>query len=143
MITIKQYAEARGKSVQAVYKAMKSKKNKERLQGHIERIEGKQWLDDIAVQILDESRADSPVIYVEDNREEQIKQYREEVEKYKSLVIELQRQLLEKQEQLSSVKDQARLLESKEQERIREVDRLQEELEREQNKTWWDKLLKR
>lgn len=143
MITIKEYAEARGKSVQAVYKAMKSKKNKERLQGHIERIEGKQWLDDIAVQILDESRADSPVIYVEDNREEQIKQYRQEVEKYKSLVIELQRQLLEKQEQLSSVKDQARLLESKEQERIREVDRLQEELEREQNKTWWDKLLKR
>lgn len=140
MITVKEYAEARGKSVQAVYKAMKAKKNKDRLQGHIERIEGKQWLDDTAVQILDESRSDSPVVYVEDNRAEQVEQYREEVEKYKNLVIELQRQLLEKQEQLSSITEQAHLLESKEQERQREIERLQEDLEREQNKTWWAKL---
>ena len=66
MITIKDYANKTGKSVQAVYKQMKSSKNKARLNGHIIKENGITYLDDDAIAILNESRS-SHIVIVDQN----------------------------------------------------------------------------
>lgn len=62
MVTVKQYAEERGITIQAVHQSMKGKYKKEALVGHVHTVEGVKWLDDEAVRILDEFRNRSPVV---------------------------------------------------------------------------------
>lgn len=69
-ISIKDYAEDRGKTIQAVYQQMKRKENATALEGHVftRRVGNKdvKFLDDEAVRILDEaSRSTQTVIYKE------------------------------------------------------------------------------
>lgn len=65
-MTVKEYAAARGKSVQAVYKAIRSTANASALAGHTrhERRGGKNTLllDITAMQVLDDSARVAPVI---------------------------------------------------------------------------------
>lgn len=65
-LTVKEYAAARGKSVQAVYKALQSAANASALAGHTrhERRNGKRTLllDVTAMQVLDESARIAPVV---------------------------------------------------------------------------------
>ena len=63
MITVKQYAEERGITIQAVHQSMQGKRKKDRLEGHVTVIDGVKWLDEEAVAILDESRNKSPIVY--------------------------------------------------------------------------------
>lgn len=62
MVTVKQYAEERGITIQAVHQSMKGKYKKEALVGHVHTVDGVKWLDDEAVRILDEFRNRSPVV---------------------------------------------------------------------------------
>ena len=100
MLSIKEYAQRCGKSEQAVYKQIKSQKNRDRLKGHIVRREGKQWLDEEAVRILDESRIQSPVIVVEDNQADRIRELEAEQEQYKAKILELQEAIIKNQNQI-------------------------------------------
>lgn len=63
MITVKQYANDRGITIQAVHQSMSGKRKKERLQGHVQVIDGVKWLDEEAVAILDEARNKSPIVW--------------------------------------------------------------------------------
>lgn len=82
MITIKQYAESRNKSVQAVYQQIKRKENSVRLDGHIHisRVGNKdtKFLDDVAVEILDESSQKSVQIIEQTNDKEKIEELEKE-----------------------------------------------------------------
>lgn len=83
LITIKQYAESRNKSVQAVYQQIKRKENAARLDGHIHisKIGNKdtKFLDDVAVEILDESSQKSVQIIEQTNDKEKIAELENEV----------------------------------------------------------------
>lgn len=63
MITVKQYADERHITIQAVHQSMNGKRKKDRLVGHIQVIDGVKWLDDEAVRILDEARNKSPIVW--------------------------------------------------------------------------------
>ena len=56
MKTVKEYAAEVGKTEEAVYKQLKAKKNKPKLEDHVIKINGVIHLDDVAVEILIESR---------------------------------------------------------------------------------------
>lgn len=96
MVTVKEYAESRGKSVQAVYKQIKSKQNVELLKGHIAKqvVSGKEisFLDDSAVQTLDEASKQAPTIIIQDAKDDRI--------------LELEKQVREKDAQISLLKDE-------------------------------------
>lgn len=85
MITVKQYAESVGKTHQAVYKQLKAKRYQERLEGHVIKKNGTTYLDDEAISILNESRT-TPIVVMEHNNDERIKQLEEE---NKNLLIQM------------------------------------------------------
>lgn len=82
MITVKQYAEERGITIQAVHQSMNGKRKKERLDGHVQVIDGIKWLDEEAVAILDESRNKSPIVYEKAEANEIIKAMEENEKNY-------------------------------------------------------------
>lgn len=63
MITVKQFAEERGITIQAVHQSMQGKRKKDRLDGHVQVIDGVKWLDEEAVAILDEARNKAPIVW--------------------------------------------------------------------------------
>lgn len=63
MITVKQYADERGITIQAVHQSMNGKRKKDRLEGHVQVIDGVKWLDEEAIAILDEARNKSPIVW--------------------------------------------------------------------------------
>lgn len=63
MITVKQFAEERGITIQAVHQSMQGKRKKDRLNGHVQVIDGVKWLDEEAVAILDEARNKAPIVW--------------------------------------------------------------------------------
>ena len=64
MITVKEYADSRNKSVQAVYKQLHREKNRTRLEGHLLKQNRMTYLDEEAIKILDESQNVSIVLNV-------------------------------------------------------------------------------
>ena len=57
---------------------MNRKKNKEKLEGHVNVIDGVKWLDDEAVTILDESRNKVAVVIQREDTDERLRQLEEE-----------------------------------------------------------------
>lgn len=84
MITVKEYAERKGKSVQAVYKQMRAKENAALLENHIflQKVGNKtaKVLDDEAVRILDEASRKIPTVIVQDGKDDIIESLRMEIE---------------------------------------------------------------
>jgi len=103
MITVKEYAKNVGKSQQAVYKQLNSKKNKIRLDGHIIKQNGTSYLDDEAVEILNESRQ-ATVVLMEQEKDEEIERLKEE---NRNLLIKIAMQadkISELQEEIKNTK---------------------------------------
>ena len=159
MITVKQYAEMRDISVQAVYQAMKRPKNKVLLDGHIKKEAGSTWLDDEAVRILDEGRNQQTIMVVPPDMEfeiEKIKVQAEEKINRMQLVItdlqtekdELKDEVIKLNSELKEVYKEASERSEKQIESERklrehyeeEIKRLNAALIEEKNKSWWDKL---
>lgn len=86
MITIKEYAAKKGVTERAVYKQMQSKKNARRIEEHVQIIEGKKWLDDVAVAILDESRQNAVVI-MQENKDERIEELEQQLDELKEKAL--------------------------------------------------------
>lgn len=108
MKTVKEYANSVGKSHQSVYKQLNSKKNKERLESHVWKQDGTTYLDDVAIDILNESRQ---MIQIQNDIQahEDNDNLRKEVDDLKNKIINLQDELKVKTEQMTSL-----LLENKE-----------------------------
>ena len=78
MITVKQYADERRITIQAVHQSMNGKRKKERLEGHVKVIDGVKWLDEEAVAILDEARNKAPIVYEKADANERISELERE-----------------------------------------------------------------
>jgi shikimate kinase len=156
MITIKEYAKSVGKTQQAVYKQLTSKKNKVRLEGHLIKENGTTYLDDEAVKILNESRQ-TTVVLIEQEKDEEIERLKEE---NRNLLLKIASQA-DKIAELSEWKsDHAVMIAEANQnkllleEKIKQFDELKAnnqaiheelsitkvELEKEKHKSWWTKL---
>lgn len=82
MLSIKEYAEVKGKSPQAVYKQLESKTNKEALKGHIFTLKinnkNTRFLDEEAVKILDEASKQTPSVILQTDDKEKIEALEQE-----------------------------------------------------------------
>lgn len=171
MITVKQYAEERGITIQAVHKSMNGKRKAERLINHVEIRDGVKWLDDEAVAILDESRNKSPVVIINENKNEKIAELEAENKELRERILireaELQNEIAklnqeakelyqEKYENaaLLAKADMNQLLLQEKTEKLENLETalkleqektesLQAELESEKRRSWWDKLWKK
>lgn len=139
MVTVKEYAEQQGKSVQAVYKQMRAKENAALLENHIflQKVGNKtaKMLDDEAVKILNNASRQSPTVVLQNGKDEQIAVLQAEKEQLISENKALLVKVAELQEQLLQEKDTVKQLQ---QEKIM----LLEEQEPEK-KTFWNRLLHR
>lgn len=115
MMTVKEYAEERGKTTQAVYQQLKSKENAKSLEGHvIVRLVGNKktrLLDQEAIRILDEASRQAPTVIIEAENKQQLEQVTNENKALLLKIAELQEQLLTKSDViLQLTKDNQRLL---------------------------------
>ena len=102
MITVKEYADRNGVTAQSVYKRINSKKLKDRLKGHIAIEYGVKCLDDVAIEILNETKKVSTnTLSVVKNKEN-----KEELEKLKEENERLKDELIAKQNKYENVLEQ-------------------------------------
>ena len=153
MLTIKEYADKQGVTIQAIYQSLKSQENLERLKDHVFLENGRKMLDDYAVKVLDESRKQNPIIVMQEKENERLQELESENKKLTAAIIELQEKLIHKQDLIQEINN--KLIESKQYEMQlnvsvneikslnEQIGTLQENLEKEKAKTWLDKLLKR
>lgn len=135
MITIKEYADLHGKSVQSVYKQLKSKENAKLLDGHIftEKINNKnvKMLDDIAVKILDNASKQSIQIVTQNGDKEKIERLEEENKNLLMQIAAIQQELIKTQKELSQEKDNVKLLQEQ------RIQLLESKEEPKEKKSWW------
>ena len=153
MKTVKEYANSVCKSHQSVYKQLNSKKNKERLESHVWKQDGTTYLDDVAIDILNESRQ---MIQIQNDIQahEDNDNLRKEVDDLKNKIINLQDELKVKTEQMTSLllenkektflleqkKDHEEQLDREKKEQLNEIEKLKNELEKEKNKGFFARL---
>lgn len=125
MKTVKEYAESVGKTREAVYKQLKAKKNQERLKGHVWQQSGTTYLDDVAVEMLNESRQMTQVKQDQQLKFENEKMIRE-IDKLKTELLEVRREMQNRSDQMLALsldlKEKNLLLEQKKD----QADRIQE-----------------
>lgn len=153
MITVKEYADQNGVTAQSVYKRINSKKLKDRLKGHIAIEYGVKCLDDVAIEILNETKKVSTntlsVVKNKENKEE-LEKLKEENERLKDELIHKQNkyenvleQLLIAQKQIAE-KDKQLLKYQNTEKETREPDKTEPENQNEEKKgNWFTRLFKR
>lgn len=117
-LTVKQYAEQRGKTSQAVYKQLRGIENSKALEGHVfrERINNRMTtvLDAEAVRILDEASKQSVQVVEQTNDREKIEALEQENKMLLLKIAELQDKLIEKQDDIQRLQtEKMELLESR------------------------------
>lgn len=159
MISVKEYAESRGKTIQAVHQQRKRTKYKDKLKGHEIEKDGVVYLDDEAVKILD-SAHNSTVAIIDTSTKEKLQKLECKLEKLENRernllnelakknnqVIDLQNKLLIQTEQATAMalelKEKTLFLEQKKKQE-EELERLKKELEAEKNKGFFSRLFKK
>lgn len=154
MITVKEYADQNGVTAQSVYKRINSKKLKDRLKGHVVIEYGVKCLDDVAIEILNETKKVSTntlsVVKNKENKEE-LEKLKEENERLKDELIAKQNkyenvleQLLIAQKQIADKEKQLLECQNTEKE-TREPDKAEPENHKNEEKkgNWFTRLFKR
>ena len=112
LITLKQYAESKGISYEAVRKQVN--RYQEELKGHIVVKNRTQYIDQWAVDFLSERRRESPIVLVTETQQEQIDQMTEQIETLKAQLLAAQNELLSAKDQIINLQVETRqLLETK------------------------------
>lgn len=112
LMTLKQYAESKGISYEAVRKQVN--RYQEELKGHIVVKNRTQYIDQWAVDFLSERRRESPIVLVTEDQKEQISQMKEQIETLKAQLLAAQNELLSAKDQIISLQVETRqLLETK------------------------------
>ncbi len=142
MITVKEYAEQQGKSVQAVYKQMRAKENAALLENHIflQKVGNKtaKVLDDEAVEILNNASRQAPTVVLQNGKDERIEALKAEKERLAGENKALLLKVAELQEQLLQEKDNVKLLQ---QEKIAFLEEKQDDQNQQPEKeTFWNRL---
>ena len=116
-VSVKEYAESRGKTVQAVYQQIKRKKNAVALEGHIFFFDvgnkNVMYLDDAAIEILDRSSGSSPLVVIETKSEEELIETKKQFESLKLEYMKLQGRCELLQEQLQDQNQKLLVIDSK------------------------------
>lgn len=140
MITIKEYAEKSGKSVQAVYKQIKAKENAALLEGHIllKKIGNKNTkvLDDEAIRILDQASRQAPTVILQSGKDDMLEKLQAEKEQLANENKALLIKVAELQEQLLQEKDNVKLLQQEKIELLEEKQEQNQEPEEEETSFW-------
>lgn len=101
-LTIKQYAESRNKSVQAVYKQMKAVNTIPELEGHIKflKIGNKKTkvLDEHAQAVLDQASQQAPTVVVDNAKDDEIAFLKAQVNELQTKLFDVQQRYIESQE---------------------------------------------
>lgn len=108
MISMKDYAEQKNISYEAVRKSVA--RYKDELEGHIVKVDRTQYLDDEAVAFLDEKRQKNPVFIIQQDKDEQIERLEREVDALKSKVIMLYERIDKKDERIEQLEAENRAL---------------------------------
>lgn len=141
MLTIKEYAEKSGKSVQAVYKQIKAKENAALLEEHIllQKIGNKNTkvLDDEAIRILDQASRQAPTVILQSGKDDMIEKLQAEKEQLANENKALLIKVAELQEQLLQEKDNVKLLQ---QEKIELLEEKQNQQPEEEETSFWRRL---
>jgi len=116
MVTIKEYAKSKNVSYEAVRKQIQKYKDKE-LKEHVIRKNKTQYLDDYAVEFLDNRRRESPIMVVKMNKDEEIERLEMENKALLLKVAELQEALLREKDEVKQLQlEKIELLEQKKEE---------------------------
>lgn len=112
MVSIREYAQNKGVSYEAIRKQVNRYRND--LDGHISKINRTQYLDEIAVEFLDSKRSENPIVVMETERDEEIKRLESENRALIVKVAELQDALLKEKDLVKLLQsEKIELLESK------------------------------
>lgn len=164
MITVKEYADRRNKSVQAVYKQLRREKNKRRLEGHLIKQNRMTYLDEEAIKILDEGQNVSIILVDQETKNEEkdeLSEYKDRVanlietnnqlrdqqDLLKNKIINLQDELKVKTEQMTSLllenKEKTLLLEQKKRPDRRNISIKRKTGSRKKGSLKWDRKVKK
>lgn len=144
VMSIKDYARARKITYEAARQQVK--RYEKELQGHIHRQNRTQYLDDYAVDLLDDHRQQSPVVVVNQDRDAELEQLRAENKTLLQQVAMLQDKLLAAQESAIEAAKQTVLLDAAQadkaalQERVKELEAERDAARQEAAKPWYKKL---
>lgn len=126
MISIKDYAKNKGVSYEAVRKQVNRYKGE--LDGHIHKQNRTQYLDDEAVTFLDSKRAESPVILLQMDKDEEIQRLNDENKALLIKVAELQDALIKEKDNVKLFQEEKIALLEAKNETVMEED---------EKKPWW------
>lgn len=138
MLTVKEYAEKQGKSVQSVYKQIRGKEKAVALDGHIHliRVNNRmiRLLDEEAIRVLDEASKQSVQIVEQSNDRERIEELERENKALLIKISELQDALISEQKDVQRLQNEKMELLATRQNQ--EQDSADEKL-KEERKKWW------
>ena len=104
MISIRDYADSKGVSYEAVRK--QTKRYSEELAEHLHKQGRTQYLDDYAVSFLDSKRAESPIILIQADKDEEIRRLTDENKALLLKVAELQDALINEKDKVFSLQEE-------------------------------------
>lgn len=142
--SIKNYAKSRKITYEAARQQVKRYENE--LQGHIHKQNRTQYLDDYAVELLDDHRQQSPVVIVNQDRDAELEQLRADKVALLQQVASLQNELIKARDNEILAAKQTVLLEAAQsdreslQERVKELEAERDEARKEAAKPWYKKL---
>ena len=106
LMTIKQYAQSQHISYEAVRKQVASYKHE--LQDHIIRKGRTQYLDEWAVEFLTKRRRESPVIVLEQSKDETIADLKEQIDSLRVQLMAAQNELLREKDHIIELQEESR-----------------------------------
>lgn len=142
MESIKNYAKARNISYEAARKQVK--RYEKELQGHIRTQNRTQYLDNYAVELLDSHRQSSPIVIMQQDKDDELQQLRQENKALLQQVAALQDKLLTAREDAIAAAKQTAMLEAAQADKDRlerEKAALQDELAA-ARRHWWEKIFR-
>lgn len=104
MISIKDYAKEHKISYEAVRKQIK--RYQKELEGHISKINRTKFLDDFAVEFLNDKRKNNPIVIIEANKDEEIQRLKDENKALLLKVADLQEQLLKEKDNVKLLQEE-------------------------------------
>ncbi len=110
MISLKDYAKNKGISYEAVRKQVS--RYREELEGHIQKVNRTQYLDDEAVAFLDAKRQENPIVIYEVSKDEEIQRLTDENKALLVQIAQIQNELIQTQKALSAEKDSVKQLQA-------------------------------
>ena len=142
--SIKDYAKSRKITYEAARQQVK--RYEKELQGHIRKQNRTQYLDDYAVELLDDHRQQSPVVIVNQDRDAELEQLRADKVALLQQVASLQNELIKARDNEILAAKQTVLLEAAQsdrealQDRVKELEAERDEARQEAAKPWYKKL---